>query len=131
MKLQVGVKVLIKKHSGAYLFLRRSREKYQDMAPQWDIPGGRIESEEPLIEALKREVNEETGLDIVGTPRLLAAQDIFVEQKDLHVVRLTYEAEASGELTLSDEHYEYAWMSREQALVDSSLDRYIRDILTA
>jgi len=90
MKLQVGVKILIQNNDGDYLFLKRRKVLEHDGPDTWDIPGGRIDSHESLMGALKREVAEETSLELVGEPRLLAAQDIIVEQKDLHVVRLTY-----------------------------------------
>lgn len=34
----------------------------------WDLPGGGVEADETLLDGLKREIKEETGLDIVGKP---------------------------------------------------------------
>lgn len=129
MNLQVGVKVLIKNQHGAYLFLRRNPDKYRDMAPQWDIPGGRIDPTEPISDALRREVFEEVGMQIADVPVLLAAQDIFVPHKELHVVRLTYVATATGDVKLSDEHHESIWLTRDEVLADDSLDEYVRQVL--
>lgn len=128
MKLQVGVKVLIKNSDNNYLFLQRASAMDNEARAHWDIPGGRIEPEEPLLEALAREISEETGLTLSGMPRLLGAQDIFVPPKDLHVVRLTYAAKGDGEAVISDEHQNIMWTSRDEAL-ELNLDPYLREIL--
>lgn len=110
MQLQIGVKVIIKNSADEYLFIRRTKLLQNDTAPSWDIPGGRIDPHEPLHTALKREVKEELGVDLVADPELLTAQDIFVDRKDLHVVRLTYIAEQNiNAVSLSDEHDAYKW----------------------
>lgn len=127
MILQVGVKALIKNDAGQYLFLRRSERMQAETEPHWDIPGGRIDPTERLRVALAREIMEETGMELTGVPLLIAAQDIMVEAKDLHVVRLTYVASARGEITVSDEHQEHVWMTKEEALA-SHLDPYIREV---
>ena len=127
MILQVGVKALIKNDKGQYLFLRRSERMEAEIEPHWDIPGGRIDSTERLEQALAREIAEETNLTLSGVPQLIAAQDILVPAKDLHVVRLTYVANAHGEIAVSDEHQEYAWMTQDEALA-SHLDPYIREV---
>jgi 8-oxo-dGTP diphosphatase len=127
MKLQIGVKALIATQD-TYLFLRRSAG-FKSGPQDWDIPGGRIEPEEALSDALARETKEETGLSLDAIDKLLAAQDIFVPSKELHVVRLTYLASATGDVTISDEHSEHAWMTKQQILAEEHVDSYLRKVL--
>lgn len=127
MKLQVGVKVLVKQHD-KFLFLRRNAT-FQEGPQNWDIPGGRIEPEEALQDALTREVLEETGLKLEQTDTLLAAQDIFVPNAEMHVVRLTYTGVAIGEVTISSEHDDYEWMSIGEVLSEPYVDQYVREVL--
>lgn len=127
MKLQVGVKVLLVQDN-KYLFLRRS-PSFKAGAQKWDIPGGRIETEEALLDALRREVYEETALELLDVSTLLAAQDIFAAEKDLHVVRLTYLASAKGTIKISNEHDEYKWMDLQEILSDPNVDSYLRKVL--
>jgi len=130
MNLQVGVKALIKNSRGEYLFMRRSVILATDTSePSWDIPGGRIESDEYLPAALKREVQEEIGHEIQSTPQLIAAQDIFVPMKELHVVRLTYMLnEDIDDIALSEEHEEYVWVHESQ-LETVNAEPYLAEVL--
>lgn len=128
MKLQVGVKVLIHRDDDKYLFLRRSAT-FKTGPQKWDIPGGRIEPDEPLGVALAREVYEETGLQLTSTDELLAAQDIFVPNKEIHVVRLTYAGRADGDVIISDEHDDYQWMTLEAIGAESHVDSYLKEVL--
>ena len=127
MILQVGVKALIKR-GDTFLFLRRSAD-FKNGEQAWDIPGGRIEPDEALESALEREVFEETGMKELAVGQLVAAQDIFVEAKDLHVVRLTYTATSEGEVRISDEHSEYRWMTKDEVLSESHIDGYLKEVL--
>ena len=127
MILQVGVKLLIKDSQGKYLFLKRSAS-YKTGSQPWDIPGGRINPDEPILEALTREIAEETGMTLTSDPTLIAAQDIFASEKDLHVVRLTYKGDAVGEINVSDEHSEYEWLTIEEVLTQH-VDSYLKDVL--
>lgn len=128
MELRVGVKILLKNREGKYLVLRRSALKYPDVGSEWDITGGRINAGETLLENLKREVQEETGLNIIGGPELIYAQDIL-RIKDKHVVRLTYIGEAQGGVVLSDEHDEYKWVTKGELATLEPMDRYFKEVI--
>lgn len=127
--LQVGVKALIKNKEGKYLLLRRSLRKYPEVISRWDIVGGRIDSGTPLRDNLGREMKEEAGLILVGEPQLIAAQDIL-RVPGKHIVRLTYIAEAEGEVLLDgNEHDSFAWLSRQELEEQQELDEYVKEIL--
>lgn len=46
---------------GALLMVRRAKDPGRGL---WSVPGGRVEKGELLADALRREVKEETGLDV-------------------------------------------------------------------
>lgn len=116
MDLQVGVKVFLRNNEGKYLFLKRTKQ-LQDGSISWDIPGGRINPNEPILLGLQRELKEELGCDIsTQDAKLLNAQDIFVQSKNFHVVRLTYSLAAPTiAIILSDEHSDFKYLSVDEA----------------
>lgn len=127
MQLQIGVKVIIRNSDNKYLFIQRTELLQNENELSWDIPGGRIDITERLEDALVREVKEELNIELSGTTKLLNAQDIFVEKKQLHVVRLTYLAEQninSGLIKLSDEHQAFAWYDL-QDIKSINIDPYL------
>jgi 8-oxo-dGTP pyrophosphatase MutT (NUDIX family) len=127
--LQVGVKILLGDNNGRYLLLRRSLEKYPEIQGRWDIVGGRIDPGRTLLENLCREVQEETGLELIGQPKLIAAQDIL-RNNGRHVVRLTYLGRASGDINLDmEENDMYQWYSREELMKLDDVDMYFKELL--
>src|SRR3989338_7167082 len=128
MELQVGVKVLLKNKDGKYLLVKRNAKKYPEVGPRWDIVCGRIEPGSSLIENLKREIKEETNLELTEEPKLIAAQDILrVHEK--HVVRLTYVGNSTGEVNLHDEHTESKWFTIDEIKNLENLDIYFKELL--
>lgn len=125
MKLQVGVKLLIKNNKGLYLLVRRSNPLPD--GTEWDIPGGRIEPSESLQEALSRELKEEIGIELNSKIKLIAAQDIILPKAGLHVVRITYIAEFEESIKLSEEHQDFKWVTPQDAL-NLNLDPYLREV---
>lgn len=127
--LQVGVKILLKNSEGKYLLIRRSLVKYPEVDNRWDIVGGRINPGTPLLDNLKREVKEETNLDLIGEPRLIGAQDIL-RIAGKHIVRITYLGEASGDIKLdTSENDDYKWYDFEALQKVEGLDKYFRELL--
>jgi 8-oxo-dGTP pyrophosphatase MutT (NUDIX family) len=48
-------------HLGHVLLVQQGKKR----RGQWELPGGRVKKHEPIIEALIREVREETGLTVI------------------------------------------------------------------
>lgn len=129
MDLQIGVKVLIQNLEAQFLFIKRQQVMESETSTSWDIPGGRIHPDEALLEGLSREVSEETGINGLNQVELIDAQDIFVESKNKHVVRLTYTATMEvGTIRLSDEHQDFKWVSATQ-LSAVDVEPYLRQTL--
>jgi phosphoglycolate phosphatase-like HAD superfamily hydrolase/8-oxo-dGTP pyrophosphatase MutT (NUDIX family) len=85
----------------------------------WGIPGGKIRRGEPSIDALCREVREETALEIDDI-RFVLVQDSIDSPEFMrpeHFILLNYLARASGtEVLLNDEAEEFRWVSPAAAL---------------
>ncbi len=127
--LQVGVKIFLKNSEGKYLLIKRSSEKYKNTKGNWDIVGGRIDPGSKLIDNLRREVQEETQLEITSEPFLIHAQDI-IPNEERHIVRLSYIGETNGEPVLdTTENVEYKWLSVEDMKSQEDLDVYVKEIL--
>lgn len=105
---------------GQKAFILRGNEVLVIGDPQegLDFPGGKIqEGETDLVESLKREVREETGLEIeVGAP-FVTWTNTFPSHhklagKQVYLVgyRCNY---VSGEVRLSDEHDKFQWVTRD------------------
>ena len=81
----------------------------------WDVPGGRINDNESLDEALVRELSEElptlksyTVSGVVGAYRLVESVN------DKALIFIFYKIEAqSFEINLSSEHVAHRWMTKE------------------
>jgi 8-oxo-dGTP diphosphatase len=81
---QIAVGAVVVRDEGL-LMVRRGQEPAKGL---WTIPGGRVEHNEYLVDALKREVREETGLDIEVKDLL----GMFEVLGDPHYVILDYSA---------------------------------------
>lgn len=112
VQLAVGVKVFIQNNQGEYLMLKRSQPYEGDSECKWDIPGGRLIPGEEQLVAARREVLEETKLNLLSLNRIVGVQDIL-RVPGKHTVRITYVGSVEdGEIVLDPkEHTEYKWLS--------------------
>lgn len=87
---------------GSLLFLRRNN---QPAKGEWWFPGGRIRKGETFEQALRREVEEETGLEIISQRLIGVYSRIFQERHDITIAYLCKCKE--GKITINREHSEY------------------------
>ena len=71
---------------------------------EWDLPGGHIHKDESSIQGLKREVKEETDLDIKNPLKLYKEGKITFYKVNL----------PKGNIILSHEHSEYKFFTFEE-----------------
>ena len=86
----------------ALLFLRRNN---QPAKGEWWFPGGRIRKGESLEQALRREVKEETGLEISSCKLINVYSRVFPERHDITLAYLCKCKESK--VTRNNEHSEY------------------------
>lgn len=99
--------------NGKILLVRES-PKY-DVGTQtgkWDVPGGRLNPDEPFQAALLREVEEETGLTVkIGRPIFVNQVNPVVKGEEWQVVRMFFECFVdSPEVKLSEDHDAFEWI---------------------
>jgi 8-oxo-dGTP diphosphatase len=119
----LGIKALIRNGAGQIMLLQvNPKELSGDNPPYWDLPGGRIQRGETVLDALKREVEEETGLTdiVVGQNLGMILSNIRIplkRQSDIGLILSIYECKipANADLTLSFEHLAHRWCSPKQA----------------
>jgi phosphoglycolate phosphatase-like HAD superfamily hydrolase/ADP-ribose pyrophosphatase YjhB (NUDIX family) len=91
--------------------------KWSDL---WGIPGGKIKWSEPSEDALRREIKEETDLEISEIEFVLAQDCIHSKEfyRDAHFILLNYVCRCVGqpEVRLNEEAREFRWVTVEVAL---------------
>lgn len=81
----------------------------------WEIPGGKRENNENIVDALKREVQEETGL-IINEYKLVYVSPIFENHPVLKpFLNIGYLCLVdNSDVVISNEHMDYKWVSVEE-----------------
>ncbi len=106
----IAVKALIK-NKDSFLILKTADSKQDNNLSGWETPGGRLEVGEEIVDGLKREIKEETGLSV----KILFPFNAFsanVGRED-SIVGINYLAEYNGgEVKIdANEHSHYQWVN--------------------
>ncbi len=109
---QIGVKAIIEKDN-KILLIKRSAA-YGEISNSWDIPGGRTEFGEEPEEGLKREIKEETGLELETIKLVLDVSTVFKNQEK-QIIRVTYLCTVkNNNIQLSHEHTDMQWITKQE-----------------
>lgn len=113
---RVIVVPVIRNAAGAVLLCRMppTRGVYPG---KWGLPGGGVEAGETMTEALRREIREETGLDLRSArPRFFkdaqhSKRDPDGHEQPVYMIFLIFDCTVfDGEVSLNDEFDDHAWV---------------------
>jgi|GEM_PF-318773 len=122
LQTQVTTQAVILNEKGRILLLKRNKP-----GGLFTLPGGTVEKEESVKQALQREIAEETGLEIeIGNPLWIWQSD-HIGKSLLGIVFTTNDkVDLNGKIVLSKEHDEYIWLNIDELLSDGKVDPYIK-----
>ena len=122
---------------GALIFDSENRVlmiRTQKWSNLWGIPGGKIKLGEPSIDALRREIKEETSLDVDRVKFVMAQDCVYSKEfyRKAHFVLLNYTCHVRGNsaVKLNEEAQEFRWLSPQKAL-ELELNQPTRTLLDA
>lgn len=124
--LRVAAKAVITNDKGEVLLLREAKT-YQEgtNTGKYQIPGGRLNIGESYGEGLRREVKEETGLEISPHyPIYVGEWHPLIKGEQYQIIAIFTVCEVmGGDVSLSEEHDDYKWVdpsapSKDIVLID-------------
>ena len=101
-------------HDNKFLILKRSGNK-DHHANIWNLPSGRVEDGESLIEAGIREAKEETSLDIFDV-EAGKSLDVYVDDQLTLEVNYLISRTNVAQVKLNSENTEYMWVTPIESL---------------
>ncbi len=101
--------------AGKILLLHRS--EIESEPGKWCLPGGKIEEKETELDAMVREIKEETGLSI-PQDKLEYIEKLFIKHPnhDFEYHLFLTKLDAESQIEINEEHKNYAWVSPLEAL---------------
>lgn len=111
------------------LILRRNNTTYGQGL--WCLPGGKIDYNKTVEQAVIDELREETSLSCAEMRFLFYQDSLPPEPRGMHCINLYFECRPSGRIELNPESSDFTWISEQEldkyALVfrnDEGLRRY-------
>ncbi|MFI2074539.1 NUDIX hydrolase [Streptomyces triculaminicus] len=109
---------------GKVLLLHRPADDY--LGGLWELPSGGVDTGESLIEALRREVAEETGLTVTAVGGYLGHFD-YRSGSGRATRQFNFTATVAGETLTLTEHDAHLWADRTQQNQVSSAVQAVLD----
>lgn len=98
-------------YQGKLLLLKKLKPS-KDNYGYWELPGGGMEYNESPVEAICREVAEETGLEVEVEGAVSTFHVVRKEKEIVGIIFLCYAK--NDDVHLSDEHTDYVFVTQEE-----------------
>lgn len=114
--------IIFKDNSGTikYLLLHYAGLSHRGSKDYWDYAKGHVEKSETIIDTVRREVAEETGIIdlefMKGFKEAMKYFFVFEGKKIFKIVTYLLSKTQTEKITISSEHIGYAWLAYEEAL---------------
>ena len=86
------------------LLIKRGSEPFRNY---WGLPGGYVDWDETLEDAVKREVKEEVGATVISLKQMGIYSD--PKRHPQQTIDVSYEVDIEGEIKAGDDAKEYKW----------------------
>lgn len=114
--IEVALKAIIFNNLGQVLILKEARRPEASQVGKYGVPGGRVNVGEFYLDALHREVLEETNLKITIGDIVYSGEWRPVIKDITHqIIGMFFVCKIkSGVIKLSSEHNDYKWITQDQ-----------------
>ena len=102
------VRLIVPDAQGRVLMLRRQRNTYA--AGAWCLPGGKVDYKQTVLDAVEKELCEETSLACTSAKFLFYQDSLPLAPGGMHCINLYFECTVSGNIMLNRESAEHAWI---------------------
>lgn len=125
-KIHIAARVLIQNEHSRYLLLKRKMS--QTYGGTWELPGGKLESLETIVESTTREVFEETSF-VVNVDKKASHISTYIAKEGKYLgdtfLNLIYSGNIiAGKIKLVD-HDKYGWFTKEE-IIDMNISHYLK-----
>ncbi len=128
-KVAISLKAVAFNNNGKILVLQRLKEDYS-RPMGWDLVGGGLDKYEDPTEGIKREIKEETDLEVTDVRPIDITS--FKEEDGCFTVMIGFSAMAiTSNVKLSSEHIAFKWLTPEEILNLDIPDIYKKFIRSA
>lgn len=126
-KFAIAIKCIACLDGKVLLLTKAEHERKGDASDSsWDLPGGRVNYKETLEDAAKREMHEETSLNVDQLHFKLATT--LIRPDGLHLLIVTYLCNCDSEnVILSNEHISHNWLSIKEIIDNDTIPDWIKD----
>jgi 8-oxo-dGTP pyrophosphatase MutT (NUDIX family) len=107
------VRALVADGRRRLLLLRRANTGHGE--GRWCLPGGKVDYGVAIEEAVRRELAEETGLELVSARLFFVQDSLPMGPGGMHCINLYFDCETSGALKLNRESSAHAWIGADDA----------------